>query len=113
MPWRRRIDEQIVGSVFLVAAGSSWIVNNDANLLRAGGNANVKIYAKAVSACHLNGATAIVAGVFRGVIEGVDRPAAIVAVRAKIMDANVARGNRGIRRLGLERYWRCEQQKGN
>ena len=62
-------------------------MNDDSNLLRAGGYSDIEIDAIAVSARRLDGTAAIVTGVFRGVIKGIDCPAAVVSVRPEIVDA--------------------------
>ena len=88
-----RVHKQIVRRVFLVAAGRSGIVNNDADLLRASGNAHIEVGAKAVSACYLDGPASVVAGVFCCVVKGIDSPTSIVAVRPVVVDADGACGN--------------------
>ena len=87
MPCVAGSTNRLLGVSFWSPPGRRRIVNDDPDFLRAGGHAHVEVHAIAVSPRHLDGAAAIVAGVFRRVIEGVDRPAAVVAVRPKVVDA--------------------------
>src|ERR1700730_14549036 len=101
---RCRIDEFVGPGVFGVA-----VVNDDAYVLGGGSDAHIEEGAETVASGHLHGPAIEVRGVFGGVAESVDRPAQIVAVRTKVMNADVVRGN-GRRRLGFERRGRCGQR---
>ena len=70
-------------------------MDDDAHFLRAGGHAYVEIGAVAVSARYLNRAAAVVAGILRCVVEGVDGPPAVVAVRPVVVNADMPAGMAG------------------
>src|SRR5258708_11536346 len=95
------IDEFVGPGVFGVA-----VVNDDAYVLRGGSDAHVEEGAETVASGDLHGPATEVRGVFGGVAESVDSPAHILAVRTKVMNADVVRGN-GRRRLRVERSGPC------
>ncbi len=104
-----RVDEFVGPGIFLVAAGRGGIVNDETDVLRAGGDADVKVRPVAVGSADLHGAATVIAGVFGGVEEGVDGPSSVGGIGAVVMDADVTRGDG---RIGLGGGWSgCEEAK--
>src|SRR5712675_2020476 len=83
-----RIDEFVGPRIFGVA-----VVNDDANILRGGSDADIEVGAESVAPGHLHRTPVEIGGVLGGGAEGVDRPAQVVAVRTKIVNAYVPSGN--------------------
>src|SRR6266403_2477422 len=99
-----RIDELVRPVIFGVA-----IVNDDANILRRGSDADVEVGAESVAPGHLHRSAVEIGGVLGSVAKCVDRPAQVVAVRAEIMNAHMPGGN-GSRCLRFQRS-SCGQQE--
>ena len=98
------IDEFVRPRVFGVA-----LVNDYADVLGRRSDTHIKERAETIAPSYLDGAAVEVGGIFGGVTERIDSPAEIVAVGAKVMNANVVRGNGRNRRLGFEKTGRCDQ----
>src|SRR5271163_4669114 len=82
-------------------------MKDETNLLRAGRHSYIEVGAITVHPRHRNRPAPIVAGVFRRLIEGVDRPSAVVAIRPEVVDSDVSRGYLGNRRMN----WKDREQK--
>src|SRR5258706_414750 len=83
-----RIDEFVGPRIFSVA-----IVDDDADVLRRGSDANIEVRAESVAPGHLHRTAIEIGGVLGSVAKRVDRPAQVVAIRAKIMNADMPGGN--------------------
>ena len=70
-------------------------MDNEAYILSAGDNGDVEVCAIGVGVGYRDEAVVVVAAVLGGVVVGVDRPAGVVAVGAMVVDADIARQNRG------------------
>src|SRR6266403_596507 len=102
---RSWIDEFVGPRIFRVA-----VVNDDADILRGGSDANVDVGAESVAAGHLHRSAVEIGGVLGRVAKCVDRPAQVVAIRAEIMNAHMPGGN-GRWRLRFQRTSCTQQEK--